>query len=450
MTGPGVRLVRYADDFLLLCRSERAAERALETATAALAEAGLEIHPEGTRIVDFDRGFRFLGHLFVRSMALREVGDPEEDAVELLRDVAREDDAEAEAASARRAREAEELARGYDRRQRVLHLDGKGRRLVLRNLSFSVLGEDDREIIAVSPGRVDRIEIGPEAEAGIEAVRHALGTGTGLALLTGQGETLGWLTPAAMTDRAVLHLAQARVALDAGLAGDLARRLVDGRLRNQRAQLQRLNRGPKDAEVLAAVRTLGRIIRKLPGAEGVAALRGHEGAAGAVYWPALGRLAAGVDGPLRRSRPAADPLNAALNYLSALLARDVRTGLMRRGLHAGIGVLHAAQDGGEACLWDLIEAFRAPLAEGLAVALFNQGRLRAEMFAQEAGAVRIGPEARAAIVRGYETAAARVIASPRTGRRQTWRGLMEEEAGAYAAHCRDPEAAPFAPNIIHA
>lgn len=66
----GVRLVRYADDFLPLCRSRRRAEAALARIAALLAKRGLALDPEKTRIVDFERGFRFLGRLFVRSLVL--------------------------------------------------------------------------------------------------------------------------------------------------------------------------------------------------------------------------------------------------------------------------------------------------------------------------------------------------------------------------------------------
>jgi RNA-directed DNA polymerase len=58
------RLVRYADDAVVLCRSRGEAEAALELAGEVLAGLGLELHPEKTRIVDLREGregFDFLG-----------------------------------------------------------------------------------------------------------------------------------------------------------------------------------------------------------------------------------------------------------------------------------------------------------------------------------------------------------------------------------------------------
>ena len=48
----GYEMVRYADDFVILCRSREEAEEALEEVRRWTAEAGLTLHPEKTRIVD--------------------------------------------------------------------------------------------------------------------------------------------------------------------------------------------------------------------------------------------------------------------------------------------------------------------------------------------------------------------------------------------------------------
>jgi RNA-directed DNA polymerase len=63
-------LVRYADDFVVLCSTREQAEQAQEQATAILAELGLALHPDKTRVVDLRQGregFDFLGcHLHAR------------------------------------------------------------------------------------------------------------------------------------------------------------------------------------------------------------------------------------------------------------------------------------------------------------------------------------------------------------------------------------------------
>lgn len=64
----GFEMVRYADDFVILCRSEADAQRALSAVTVWTEAAGLTLHPEKTRIVDATQrgGFDFLGYHFER------------------------------------------------------------------------------------------------------------------------------------------------------------------------------------------------------------------------------------------------------------------------------------------------------------------------------------------------------------------------------------------------
>jgi RNA-directed DNA polymerase len=58
------QLVRYADDFVVLCRSRAQAEEALRRISAVLGQLDLRLHPEKTRVVELvlrGEGFDFLG-----------------------------------------------------------------------------------------------------------------------------------------------------------------------------------------------------------------------------------------------------------------------------------------------------------------------------------------------------------------------------------------------------
>ncbi len=57
-------LVRYADDFVVLCDTKAQVEEARQRVSTVLTRLGLELHPEKTRTVDLSRGregFDFLG-----------------------------------------------------------------------------------------------------------------------------------------------------------------------------------------------------------------------------------------------------------------------------------------------------------------------------------------------------------------------------------------------------
>lgn len=66
MTKAGLRLVRFADDWVICCRDAKSAQAALELATHKLAELRLQLHPHKTRIQRFDEGLEFLGYRFAQ------------------------------------------------------------------------------------------------------------------------------------------------------------------------------------------------------------------------------------------------------------------------------------------------------------------------------------------------------------------------------------------------
>jgi len=66
MAQAGFEMTRYADDFVIQCRTEEAARAALEEVTRWCGEAGLTVHPTKTRLVQVSvtEGFDFLGFHF--------------------------------------------------------------------------------------------------------------------------------------------------------------------------------------------------------------------------------------------------------------------------------------------------------------------------------------------------------------------------------------------------
>jgi RNA-directed DNA polymerase len=65
MAALGYEMVRYADDFVILCRTQEDAEAALREVQAWVTENGLILHPTKTQIVDFrEKSFSFLGYSF--------------------------------------------------------------------------------------------------------------------------------------------------------------------------------------------------------------------------------------------------------------------------------------------------------------------------------------------------------------------------------------------------
>jgi len=67
MAAAGFEMVRYADDFVILCRTSEEASAALTLIQEWTAQVGLTLHPEKTHVADaVVDGFEFLGYLFKR------------------------------------------------------------------------------------------------------------------------------------------------------------------------------------------------------------------------------------------------------------------------------------------------------------------------------------------------------------------------------------------------
>lgn len=82
MAAAGIAMIRYADDFVILCRRRADAEAALSRVQEWVQANGLTLHPAKTRIVDArTEEFQFLGYLFRGSLRL-----PRKKSVEQLKD----------------------------------------------------------------------------------------------------------------------------------------------------------------------------------------------------------------------------------------------------------------------------------------------------------------------------------------------------------------------------
>lgn len=210
----------------------------------------------------------------------------------------------------------------------------------------------------------------------------------------------------------LLRQAQFRAAEDPKLAFTIARAIVAGKLRNSRQVLLRGARESKSAEdrerLMAAARVLAYQIRKLPQAENLEALRGFEGDGARLYFEVLPRIMREsvrdrFPFDTRTRRPPRDPFNALLSFLYALVIADCRSALEAVGLDPQLGFLHAVRPGRPALALDLLEEFRAPLADRLALTLINRGQVQESDFDRhDGGAVLLNDKGRKTVIAAYQ------------------------------------------------
>ena len=105
----------------------------------------------------------------------------------------------------------------------------------------------------------------------------------------------------------------------------------------------------------------------------------------------------------RSRRPPLDPVNALLSLLYTLLTHDCRSALESFGLDPAVGFLHRDRPGRPSLALDLLEEFRPPVADRLALSLINRRQLGPGDFRRmENGAVLLTDDARKALITAFQ------------------------------------------------
>ncbi len=197
----------------------------------------------------------------------------------------------------------------------------------------------------------------------------------------------------------------------ATVSRDIARSIVGAKIRNARQNIARGARDTEDADTEASLReataSLDSLLRSLPEADTVDAIRGIEGQAAAVSFGVFGRLIlrdkAEFAFTVRTRRPPRDRVNALLSFLYTLLQGDCTAALEGVGLDPQFGFLHALRPGRPALALDLMEEFRPCIADRLALTLINRRQINPAQFEEhEKGAVLLNEEGRKIVLTEYQ------------------------------------------------
>src|SRR5207248_8466259 len=173
-----------------------------------------------------------------------------------------------------------------------------------------------------------------------------------------------------------------------------------------------------------------------------AVLLGTEGQAAALYFGAFGRMLR-ADAPgerfdftTRNRRPPRDPVNALLSFAYALLCKDCFSALCTVGFDPYCGFYHVGRHGRPSLALDLMEEFRAVIADSVVLTLVNNRVVAPEDFLTWREACQLTEEGRKKFFTAYEQRRATVVTHPLFGYKMSYSRMMEVQARLLAAYIR--------------
>ena len=388
-------LVRYADDFLILYRTQTEAEQAHEAAQSIATSICLELNATKTSLVDIKEPFEFLGFQFFyrEHWEVSELTKPIR-----IRDLGWKKKSKARSDPQFVPLPGESQIDGTSHESTVIcgpnvsRLDSQGSRLLVRfsdgTLMKSLPLDRLREIVLI----------------GIpDLSRHALSAMTrhniSWYLIDSFGNPRGNFVVNDPVDSYRAIIAQAEASVSPTLCLSVAKQLIQSKLLNYAALAKAIPGRYRDYET---AKRLVKYAGQTFSTDSVDELMGIEGVGAARWYGSLsGRLGGGFVFEKRIAPDAWDPVNAMLNVGQTMLHHFITQVIQLVGLAPTVGLMHSPRAGHSTLASDMQEPFRHLVDRTV---LETLGELRKQDFQSTVGGkhpLKIKPRAMKLLIRNF-------------------------------------------------
>lgn len=361
------KLVRYADDFVILCKSKEQAENALEKVKVVLQNLRLDIHPSKTRITTFEEGFQYLGYLFVNSLILDKKSDeqinndfvklelkpenlPKSSWITLI------DFEKIKSIHKNKVQEITPLTKDeiqellldkyplYITKDINLHLDVDGVEVIYK--------EDAREIRKKYPLKdLSSIVFIGTNKISMPAVFKLNKLNIPVYFCKSTGE-LRLSIPLSNPDY-TLWANQLELTNDQNFVFQFAKEIVRAKINNHKVIARRISEKNESRDFFNS------LLRKVNSVNSLEELRGIEGSSAAYFYNILNdNLSDEWKFEKRRKRPPTDPVNAMLSFGYSIIYNHISTAIQIEGLNPQIGFFHRPSNRYFPLASDIQEEFR--------------------------------------------------------------------------------------------
>ena len=386
MQAAGFFLIRFADDFIVLCKNPEQAEKAEQAAIKSLEEHGLSLHPDKSQITELDKGFKYLGYLFINDMAL-DVSSSQKPGISktavpppnswLANFAEQQPEPISEEQTLTRLIEkiaSQSAIEISDRESTGTLLTVTGTHSVVSTLNKQLqVHRKDKNLYKIPWKSLQAVILFGNHQITTQAMHAALQNNVPIHLASGTGRYKGMISHNNCSQYQNLWLQQTISFQDQEKALYCAREIVASRLRHIKEHLRQRQQAHNIPVIENALKNINRV-------DNLESLRGYEGSATREYYQRISLvLPEEYEFSGRNRRPPKDPFNVLLSLGYTILYSYTESFIHTSGLLPWQGFYHQQRGTHAALASDLMEPFRH-LVERTAISLIKRHEIKLADF----------------------------------------------------------------------
>ena len=392
MQKAGFRLIRFADDFIVLAKDKETVEQAQIIAQSSLAEHGFELHPNKTKVIHQDEGYQYLGYLFLSDKVFsakdkEAIADHEQALAKSLisnKPVQPLVEFQPKQHTNIPAPLSEQAS---TQKGSFIIINGNFTKLSTLSNHLQISQHDDL-LKSLSWQQINAILIIGKHHISTSVLYNAMHKSVPIYFLSRFGNYQGELNAAShLIQHKDLHLKQAQYFSQKSNCLVLAQTLIHARAHSQLVVLRQKFKN-QDLSI-SQIKHIEVLIKKIPNARTLAQVNGFEGKISAYYFQAIRTtLDPKWHFNTRNRQPPKDGFNVLLSLGYTCLYAYTQSLLRISGLSPYQGFYHQQRGSHAVLASDLMEPFRY-IVERVAMRMINLGQIKTTHFSEQEGKIML-------------------------------------------------------------
>lgn len=243
-----------------------------------------------------------------------------------------------------------------------------------------IVQKDENLLLDVKCKDIDAVLIFGNVQFTTQVVHELFEHGIEMAILTKSGKLIGQITSPAPKN-IDLRLKQFKNYWDEGFKLSFSKKIVAGKIHNSTLFIKQFAYNHPEKNFETEKDALNKAVEKINSSKTIDELMGIEGSVARNYFKAFGRmLLCDLGFAARKKHPSTDPVNALLSLTYTMLYNEISSLLDGLGFDPYLGYFHSTHYGRASLASDLVEEFRAPVADSFVLYLLNNNIFKQDNF----------------------------------------------------------------------